>query len=344
MKKEAEILMERIKESRFFNAEKEYNLCASLESYGRKYKDEYIMAFVYLYSGDALLTMGIMESAVKALQKGIEIQTKNNYRDLLPLSYNLMGEVYSYLRNEQMALNYFLKAIEYIDADYYYIIEAVVYTNVGKLYFELNGLSEAEDIILKAIDILDENTDKNEIVDEFFYNECRLVLSKVYVEMGDYTKARNTLGKITNKTSMGMDVLMTSAVIDIMENKPKVAYKKIVDLIDLSRGEDKNIHIFQVYKKVICALITLGKIDDIPSIIKDMKKATANIDIPGIWMDFLNCYIRYCKIIDDREGLSEAYKIYFEWNLIQEKISKSSEILILNGKKKLFEITDGLHV
>ena len=340
MEIEVQKLMNNIREARFYNPEKEYNLCASLEAIARKNRDEYLLANVFLYSGDALLTLGMMENSINTLQKGIEIQERNNYIDLLPLSYNLMGEIYAYLKNEQMALDYFIRALTFLKNDEDYIAKSAVLINIAKLYTEIGIYDKAEELLRRADDVLKRDRRKKHYVEEFYQNDIRLLMTQIRLSEDKFDEAKEYLKKITDKTRMGLDVLMTSALVDVKELKAKVAYKKIKDIIELGKHESKNINLFKVYRQIISSLISLGRVDDIPEIMEDMKRATSNIDIPGIWMEFLDSYIKYCKLIDDREGLKAAYKSYFEWTLIQDRISQTSKLLRLKGRENLYKLMD----
>ncbi len=320
-----EKLIKRIEEVRIYNPEMEYNLSASLEAIALKNNNEYLRLISQLYSADALMKMGNIKGSIKKVQENIVTLEENNYTELLSRAYALLGIGYMNLRNEQMALNCFLKTIEVRDKVERHIMKGVGFKNISVLYITLGEYEKAEDLLERSNDIIKKGDSKYQSAINHYMDEYELNKARIMYCTQRYDKAKEHLARIANAGSLGLRHLMLDARLDLKVGKPKLAYEKINDLMDLTRSEVKNVYTFSVQVEILEALVELGRVEDFKHVVEELWKTSLSIDLNAVWVEYWECMIRYYKIINDTKNLENAYKKYYEFN--EDKLEEESKTL-----------------
>ncbi len=321
-------IIQRIEEVRIFNPEMEYNLSASLEAVARKNNDEYLNLISQLYSADALMKMGNIKGSISKIQEHLELLEEKNYTELLVRAYTLLGIGYMNLKNEQMALNCFLKTIEVNDKVERYIMKGVAFKNISILYITLGEYEKAEGLLERFIELIRKGDVRYQATISHYIDEYELHKARIMYCTERYVEAKEHLTQIANAGSLGLRHLMLDARLDMKTHKPKLAYEKIKDLMDLVRGEVKNIYTFYVQVEILDALTELGRMEDFKHIVEELRKTAVRIDLNAVWVDYWECMIRYYKVINDIENLESAYKKYYQFN--EDKFIEETQTLGFN--------------
>jgi tetratricopeptide (TPR) repeat protein len=170
--------------------------------YGEDTQMVSILGLAYTLLGFGYALQGDMETGLKNMEKGLEIELDWGVSFSLPGTYVNMSWVYSELGDLNHARNCAEKALELAQKEHFRQIEAWSLVRLGKVIGKIDKseFNVAEDYILRGMKILDEFKTRP------YYAHGNFFLGELYLDAGQTGKAIDYIEEaLAMYQEMGMD-------------------------------------------------------------------------------------------------------------------------------------------
>jgi len=169
-------------------------------------KNNKIINKAYLNYGQVTINLSMYIETIKVLQKAINNNNFTNDSIILGQIYNTQGVAFGELSQRVTAIKQFNKALFIFKQKKY--IKGINQTlnNIGLVYYYNNDYKKAKNYLLKVLE-LKKNTDKNIDVGSTYIN-----LGNIYVKEKEYDKGEYYFKKIINSTDTSSVNLKTLAI------------------------------------------------------------------------------------------------------------------------------------
>ncbi|WDF54042.1 tetratricopeptide repeat protein [Mucilaginibacter sp. KACC 22063] len=139
------------------------------------------------------------DQTIAKASKALQLAKKSGYGSLVAESYRVIGVGYSYNGEPEKAIESYLYALSYFQADNNLAGQAKVYNNIGNLYRD-NDSERALENMRKSLQIAEKINDKN-LIASLYLNIGNVYYRQkdFYEALNDYKKSNELFTKLGNK-------------------------------------------------------------------------------------------------------------------------------------------------
>lgn len=321
---EIQKLSEQILETRYTDRALVMEYCDEMIAIGNEKMDPYLLGFAYYYKAEYYFVKNDYHNFVDALLISVEYQQQSSQWMLLTRSYNLLG-VNAYTQgNITVALDHYLVALKYCEEHNFDYEKAMVYTNIGHIYLAQKNYIRALEYFSRGREIFVQKEDvpfaKTNII------LIDIAMGRAYLALGDLKAAidREKMAGANEKLVMEDDESTMSIMCfhsqichyrgDVAESDHYIAM--VIDSLDECTS------ILDIHDDIMSFVKFLLDTDRLEEYILVTQKVDNIIDKMGITkikMDILRLWIRYYKLVQDRENYLEACARLYEMETVYEE-------------------------
>lgn len=326
-----EEIMSEILNIRYESPKQERILCSKLLANA---DDDYTKAFARTYLGDAFHSLGLLDNALRECQMALELSEKNGYEKLSLTLYNILGIIYTYVEDEQGALDCFFKGIALAKKVEEHMMSAAIHANLAYMYGKFYKYDKSLDTLQKAIEINDSATNNEarvQLGNLFFYRNKANVL----LEKGEYESAHKYLELIKEETNINEDINLLILY--------AIYYTKLKDIDNATFYIDKirdrantitnKLDKITVYFELIELYLFWQQYDEAESIVDICDDILEEIKLPNKYVKLAEYKIEIYTNINKKDKLIEAYRLFYEKD--RELTSTRQKAEVKRIKKKI---------
>lgn len=335
-------LMDQIIKERHIHPQEEYRLCEELEDYAVRTHNTYALCFAKLYQSDSLYHLGQVEAALHIGRDALELQTKYSYYNLILVQVNIIGIIYTYLDNEQSALEYFLRGLKLAKLEeHQHMMLSAIYYNLASLYLGQTAYKQAEEAIHYAQEAYeqaqhnDQNVNTTRQLQELF--QATLAFQK---EHYDEVVARTS--SILHTTTFEetpfeyLDTLLLQAKTYCKLQEYRTMQSIINEVLSHSFASFSPLVCYSFYKTIIDLCLTGKWTTPIASLLEKWTPYLELLNLPNKWVAYYDCYIQYACLIGDSSMEQQLYEHYYQWSCKQELTFKQMTLSRIQGRNALY--------
>ncbi|NHJ31328.1 MAG: tetratricopeptide repeat protein [Asgard group archaeon] len=269
--------------------------------------------------------------AIELRQKAIEMNEKAGANRDLPLIYHNLGQIYSQMHELDIALEYFLKYLEYMGEN---IVGAqVAFSNIGYIYYRKGDLNLALEYYLKAKKTCEAIGDQRRIFPRVLYNLICLSVDledqaaaqkylehfKLISDLADnelitrlYTFAEGLVNKASSR--MGDWSKALEIYDEELKKEDLPSYWEVVAHVNISEILMRELHItgeqviFDEVKKRIQKLISIAEKDKYYMLLAEAYWIQAQLDLAELNIENAKNNLKKASIITKNKGLVKLAK------------------------------------
>ena len=330
-------LVEILRTKRNTPNEETYNLITELYDLSREYNELYSYAYALLEFGAYYIEYGALSKVKDYIFEANAIIEEHDFTRLKPLAYSSMALYFTYVNDNNSAVDYYLKNIDICHETKMYSRELIQLNNLGDLLLMSKDYSGALKYFNKAKKIPQGNDD-----DVTGWVVVYVNIAKCSMNLGNFELAKESLEKAEELyTSCTYRVLECAIIFEKLE----LAYlEKDFDAFHKFLGQlNERIDVYKNQVMVVDLMVEL-----LPWVIELAEKDLC-IKFMKIVEDFVNkntdsmyvlpyyrCCVKYCERFCS-EKLIYAYQDFFN---AEKRISESTSkqnVAILHNKVDLHE-------
>ncbi|MEG1802311.1 MAG: tetratricopeptide repeat-containing diguanylate cyclase [Lachnospiraceae bacterium] len=340
--KHAEGNLECIRENVLHNPQKANYLCKEYILQGKADKDAEAVAYGEYYLGETFFTLGHVECIMSHTMKALAYFEKSKNEVMKTKCYNLLGLYCSNFQENQMALEYYFKALDLMKEKHLRMDTSTIYNNIGVIYSFLGDYEEA----LKYYTMNEKKIRKRKKDNKS--NLCYSIINQIecYFALGKYERASERLKEIEIEDYNEIGYLFD---LNVMIIKTKLLYKQgaVSDANDMleeiiqkaSIGYD-TYEIYQDYEKLIAILFELKEVKRAKRVINILFQSAKKIDTVYVWTRVYSLMIQYYQLTGEQDKLRENYEKYYELSQERAKVFAKEQISQVHNIIKMRELLE----
>lgn len=341
MSKLYEELSEKILKYRFENPEIANRYCNELYCYAKDTSNYYEMAYALLYSGDTLFSMGKMEQAYIELNKGIKLQQRYQYDDLLLKSYNICAIMYMIEEDDLLALDYYYKAIPLAIKTNNNVMLGAIYNNIGVLLHNAGGAKEAYEYYEKGYEISTRDGVKE---NELIYDAGRHFMNVGYylLENGQFEEAKISFDNAMEvwggeySKNVEINVMCSYAEIYMALNKKDKAYEYCQKALKIEVDKFHDVERVLDFMSIVSVLLELKKYADAKYVLDILKEVSDENFVGNRKSTYLaKAYIEYYEAMGEPNKIANAYEMYYRYFREVVKSSRENIVKAIDNRLRL---------
>lgn len=318
-------LRKEILEYRQTNPRKTVSLCQQLILLGNELHEEEAAAFGEYYLGEAYFKSGQIENIMEHAAKALRYYGGSSNPMMEARIYNCLGVACSSKREYQMAVKYYLEALDITKKSDLKQLEVSVKNNLGVIYLEFGEFDQALTHFQENYVYYLENPGDSD------FRDFWVVLSNkadVYCQMRQYDHAISCMEELDRRaeTYEQMEILQN----DLLHSTllAKIYYGKQKKEL----GQYYVDHVFALASQGVCSSEAYEDYDQLADILireGDRERAETIIDLlfqTAQCMDSINLSVRaverivqYYRWIGDNTHLLSVYEMYYELSVQRER-------------------------
>lgn len=169
------------------------------------------LAYLLFYKGEYFFRVGNFNDALSSLSRCLQAPKDAEHKQLDALSYSIMGLIYSYLGQENIALHHFRQSQELCMEYHFEQYLCVCYANIALLYFQLQDYKTSLHYFQTAITQMADN-------DTLRYNLsalCEAYRGTIYCKICDRTNALKCYDTINRLKEQNNHFFYDAAVLNL---------------------------------------------------------------------------------------------------------------------------------
>lgn len=332
---EIQTILTNISDYRLLDSDKVIHYCEALISYATPLEDAFLLGYAYYYMSESYFSFHEYNEFLDYLIKGIPYQQECNQKDLLALSYNMLGINAESRGDFASALDYYLTAKKLCSQANLKYETGLIYTNMGHLYLFLNEYSTALNYLQLGLKYL-----AYEKENSFYETNALLNLSSIgncYYNLGNLEDAKKYAQKCAFKNK-------STFIYKYSQISYSCFYIKL--LTALERYEERNSLIeeilpvvtsmdslFEIYYDILdlCEhLLFIQRYEEFLPIVNHLEMLTKSSGIANLHLRFLKLKIQYYKLQNNETQYLHATSHYFE---LSDKMQKEANAITLSTIK-----------
>lgn len=330
-------LVETIKNKYYEDYEELKKDCEELEKLSRECHDLYGLSCAKINVAYYYLANGLYTECRDCLNEGIVISEKENYEDLLVRGYNTFALLYKNLFDDNMALEYFLKAIQLATKNKNTEYLGKVMNNVGDMFLQIRDYSMAFPYFIESYTYVKKQPDSaNKYLTMMI---VLLNIADVEQHLGKYQESLDHMIECESLLEQtGLTVLLDSiyaykAYAHYYLGNIEEANQCINTLIDSMDDiiQDDLVNSFELYCKIVELLIKMEDSEKCEIFVSKLLEIADQLKTPRFKMEAMEWNIKYRKALLNGEGLIDCYEKFFDYsmdNVIQSFKNRSDSLKI----------------
>lgn len=280
--------------------------------------DLYGTAFAYRYLSYCYFTENKIKQCFIAGKKAISLSETNNYNDLLPDLYNILGYIYHVQSLEQISIGYFLKGLKVAKAVGNMKTCCYIYSNIGSLYYELKQYKKSLFYLKKAEQVMALEVAKT---GHLFPAYVKIIHNMVdwNVELKNFEQAEKILIEADNTVvnSTPEDVsscLYFHAVIEWNKGNNEGFLKYYNEGLEMFDRMRPNLMSLMGSIDYINLGFKSGHIEACKRLLSFAKKGAQSANLPTFWLKYYKALMQFSQITEDKELEIYAKENWRVWN------------------------------
>lgn len=334
-------LMKQIISCRHDNAKAEISYCMKLALLSRNDTNSYAYCFSMVYLSDAYYGCQIMEKALKAGLKAYEFLKDSQFEDLLLVTCNLLGVIYTNISDEQSAMEYYFKALNMARSSKNHMMCSAIYSNLAHLYEEQGAYERA---LANVEDAYHYSNLANDNEQNINYSRYNYDVDRAHIRFlqGDYTQSLSLINQVLTAPDLSRSLYAESLLL-----KGKLLFH-LNQKDQLNEILPKLLSFFLEYKDPLikakqnmryldlCLLASIT--DHLDDILKETKGLLGNASLPNKWIEYYDLMMRYSTLIQDTKQMNYAAEQYYYWSKKQDSFLSQSKLARIKNRSALFDV------
>lgn len=299
-------------------------------------KDTYAAAFAYLHLSKSALGLGDFHRALHYAWKGVDLQQKYQYENLLLVQYNVLGILISSQGDEQYALQYYQQVMVLAAKKNEYLRLSITSNNIGILFAELKDYNTALEYFrtsLRYNKMIKDKAQKKIFPIEIIY----INLASSYFFKGKYQTALRCLDRCSRHSEHMTPIIKANLECIRAQTFAKLgdtetACRCAATVNDCYISSMPFYEAFTAYSELAEMFINLGKYEEAKTFLDHCSSFSGLDELPTRQLDLCRNYIRYYTALNDQEQLNYYYMQYHLWQEKQNAVFNSVRVSSLKTR------------
>lgn len=314
-------------------------LSNELVTLARKNDDKETLALGLAYKAHSALCLGHYHECFASVDESIKLANEYQLSSILTLSLNTMALFYKNVNDDNLALEYFLRASENADKQNDFEYQAKIQNNIGDMFLLLKEYETALPYFVETYRLCEF------IEDEYLRNQVKAIASmnlcEVDIALGNYESA---VKYALECEELALEI-NAFTIYDAVYGYEAIAYyyvgdcDKAVQLIDKlidqsANSSDDLVNTFNTYMKVMDILLKMKDQKRADIILAYLYKFAEILNADNFHLNKMEMHILYFETFPQaasKEKVDQAYRDFFNYSINYDKsrLKNRSESLLV---------------
>lgn len=335
--------IEEVMENHQKDAEKTLKYCKDIIDYGLKENDQKVAGFGYYYSAETFYSLNDGEKFFEAISKALSCLDEAEQWDYVATCYNILGIAAVNKGNAPVAMEYYMKGINYARKADYKERRIALYINAGALNLQCERFEDAEELLLLAKD------QNDQMEDSPASRNCSIGIDenliKCYTMQGKFEEAKKVIKRVEREEWKITDnleklSLLTAFSIYYFKTNQNDLLEDCIEQIHVGLEEDMILlDMFDDYYDYANMLLESGHQEELWYVIDIIEPIVKSLNIINLHLKIISLKMKSYRINGLNADFLRSAGLYYELSELMERESKEMINSLLTLRRKL-EISD----